>query len=187
MQIDLRQRLFARLCSVGLAAALLGCAASPVDPADEEGRDDDDPALVEDAGAADPDAPDAATSGDAATRADGQVAADAQVVRDAAVPRDATLPARDAALAPADASAPPPARDAAPPASTVDAAADASRPVDASAVDAAAPRDAATPGANGRCQRSSDCDAVCAFTGILPCCREDRTCGCTWAPGAYCL
>jgi hypothetical protein len=30
-------------------------------------------------------------------------------------------------------------------------------------------------------------DTVCFPVGILPCCRIDGSCGCTWAPGAYCL
>ena len=34
---------------------------------------------------------------------------------------------------------------------------------------------------------SSPCTNVCFPIGILPCCTLLGTCGCTWAPGAYCL
>jgi len=35
---------------------------------------------------------------------------------------------------------------------------------------------------------SCSCDDMPCFpVGILPCCRIDGSCGCTWAPGAYCL
>lgn len=33
-----------------------------------------------------------------------------------------------------------------------------------------------------------DCsDEPCFPVGVIGCCRDDGTCGCTWAPGAYCL
>ncbi|HKP56599.1 MAG TPA: hypothetical protein VJV78_07765 [Polyangiales bacterium] len=35
----------------------------------------------------------------------------------------------------------------------------------------------------GRCNCNQDCFPV----GVLACCRPDGSCGCTWAPGAYCL
>ena len=31
------------------------------------------------------------------------------------------------------------------------------------------------------------CIQPCVPFGILACCRDNGTCGCTWAPGAYCL
>jgi hypothetical protein len=31
------------------------------------------------------------------------------------------------------------------------------------------------------------CDQLCVPIGILACCRSDGSCGCTWAPGSYCL
>lgn len=34
---------------------------------------------------------------------------------------------------------------------------------------------------------SSPCTNSCFPVGILPCCSPLGTCGCTWAPGAYCL
>jgi hypothetical protein len=36
---------------------------------------------------------------------------------------------------------------------------------------------------SGRCNCTQDCFPV----GILACCRIDNSCGCSWAPGAYCL
>lgn len=52
--------------------------------------------------------------------------------------------------------------------------------------DAAAAPSTPAPAAN-RCTKSSDCKNECGVTGILNCCTERGTCGCTWAPGAYCL
>lgn len=40
-----------------------------------------------------------------------------------------------------------------------------------------------TSGGSGRCNCTQDCFPV----GVLACCRLDNSCGCTWAPGAYCL
>lgn len=35
---------------------------------------------------------------------------------------------------------------------------------------------------------SSDCAAqLCFPLGVLGCCKSNGTCGCTWAPGAYCM
>ena len=36
---------------------------------------------------------------------------------------------------------------------------------------------------SGRCNCVQDCFPI----GILACCRLDNSCGCSWAPGAYCL
>jgi hypothetical protein len=33
----------------------------------------------------------------------------------------------------------------------------------------------------------SECTNICFPVGILPCCNLLGICGCTWAPGAYCL
>ena len=38
-------------------------------------------------------------------------------------------------------------------------------------------------GGNTRCACNQDCFPV----GVLACCRPNGSCGCTWAPGAYCL
>jgi hypothetical protein len=38
-------------------------------------------------------------------------------------------------------------------------------------------------GTNTRC----NCTESCFPVGVLACCRADNSCGCTWAPGAYCL
>jgi hypothetical protein len=105
--------------------------------------------------------------------------------RDASVPRDAgQLPRVDSGGQDAGSNS---AKDA-----SVDAG---SKPADASA-----PKDAGTtprkdagkdtgapPPAAGSCSKDSDCKNVCIAIGILPCCTEDKECGCTWAPGAYCL
>jgi len=32
-----------------------------------------------------------------------------------------------------------------------------------------------------------NCNQVCFPIGIVACCRLDMSCGCSWAPGAYCL
>lgn len=181
-------------------AALLGCAASPVDLEDaalddeQSSIDEVDASARRDADGDDGDALDGDTSDqelEASAEGGAIVTRDAardaagegpRAVQDAGTARDANVestpaPARDAAASVVDAASP-----------TAPAARDASGPTsDASAADAAQ-RDAAMPGAPGnRCQKSSDCMALCAFTGILPCCREDHSCGCTWAPGAYCL
>lgn len=46
-------------------------------------------------------------------------------------------------------------------------------------------------GTSGGSSRSSACDVLscpgCSVVGPFPCCRSNDTCGCTWAPGAYCL
>lgn len=38
----------------------------------------------------------------------------------------------------------------------------------------------------GGCKSAADCTSSCVPIGILNCCRDNGTCGCTWAPGAYC-
>jgi hypothetical protein len=48
---------------------------------------------------------------------------------------------------------------------------------------AAAGRSGGTTTTSGRCNCTQDCFPV----GILACCRLDNSCGCSWAPGAYCL
>ena len=42
---------------------------------------------------------------------------------------------------------------------------------------------AAGTGSSGGC----DCNQPCVPFGIIACCRPGGSCGCTWAPGAYCL
>jgi hypothetical protein len=37
------------------------------------------------------------------------------------------------------------------------------------------------------CMKSADCTVSCFPLGAVACCRDDKTCGCSWAPGAYCL
>lgn len=39
---------------------------------------------------------------------------------------------------------------------------------------------------SGSCSPGS-CSQPCFPIGVLACCRSNGTCGCTWAPGAYCL
>ena len=198
MQTYARHRSCARVHLFALVA-LLGCAASPVDPPDDAGLDEE-VSPSDDADASAPREGDGPLAGDTGTRepeagAEGGGFTARDAARDGAA--DASPSTRDAAAAARDAESPgntpPEARDAA--VSAVDAAApsapdtaDASAPVrDASATDAAR-ADAASPAMpSGRCQKSSDCTELCVLTGILPCCREDRSCGCTWAPGAYCL
>jgi hypothetical protein len=41
--------------------------------------------------------------------------------------------------------------------------------------------------AGDSCEHDSDCQNLCVPVGILPCCNLLKICGCTWAPGAYCL
>lgn len=43
--------------------------------------------------------------------------------------------------------------------------------------------DSGTPG--GSC-RASACTNDCSLAGPLQCCKDNGSCGCTWAPGAYC-
>lgn len=38
----------------------------------------------------------------------------------------------------------------------------------------------------GSCRQASDCSQPCVPIGLFRCCRPSGTCGCTWAPGAYC-
>lgn len=42
-------------------------------------------------------------------------------------------------------------------------------------------------GAGGMSGGRCTCNNACFLTGILPCCRANGSCGCTWAPGAYCM
>jgi hypothetical protein len=42
-----------------------------------------------------------------------------------------------------------------------------------------------TGGSRGGCNPA--CSQSCFPVGVLACCRSNGTCGCTWAPGAYCL
>ncbi|MDB4975800.1 MAG: hypothetical protein JWN48_4141 [Myxococcaceae bacterium] len=37
------------------------------------------------------------------------------------------------------------------------------------------------------CRAATDCTTPCIPVGLFSCCRLDQVCGCTWAPGAYCL
>jgi hypothetical protein len=54
--------------------------------------------------------------------------------------------------------------------------------------DAARPSTPRAPVINGKmCRAATDCTESCVPIGILSCCRDNGTCGCTWAPGAYCL
>jgi hypothetical protein len=42
-----------------------------------------------------------------------------------------------------------------------------------------------TPGGGASCD-PANCEG-CSVVGPFPCCRDNNTCGCTWAPGGYCL
>ena len=37
------------------------------------------------------------------------------------------------------------------------------------------------------CMAAKDCTVSCFPVGFVSCCRADHICGCSWAPGAYCL
>jgi len=37
------------------------------------------------------------------------------------------------------------------------------------------------------CTAAKDCTVACFPIGFFSCCRLDNICGCSWAPGAYCL
>jgi hypothetical protein len=82
-----------------------------------------------------------------------------------------------------------PAVPAVPDAAIVDAGRGASTPVDSGAT-VPVPTPAKDAGAStpkpGSCRSASDCKESCVPIGILNCCRDNGTCGCTWAPGAYC-
>ena len=44
-------------------------------------------------------------------------------------------------------------------------------------------------GSGGRSTTSARCECTqsCFLLGIFPCCRTNGSCGCSWAPGAYCM
>jgi hypothetical protein len=70
---------------------------------------------------------------------------------------------------------------------------DASRPLDASRPttpprgnDAGSARPSTGSTGSTRCQAST-CTNECSLAGPLRCCSDRGTCGCTWAPGAYCI
>ena len=44
----------------------------------------------------------------------------------------------------------------------------------------------AAAGSGGRSERC-ECRTGCLLIGVFPCCRDNGSCGCTWAPGAYCM
>lgn len=97
----------------------------------------------------------------------------------------------DAGAATADAGAP---RDAAAPASAgADAGRDAGRsgpsliPGLPPLPDLPAVIGALSPPRTRACMKSADCTVSCFPLGAVACCRDDKTCGCSWAPGAYCL
>jgi hypothetical protein len=46
--------------------------------------------------------------------------------------------------------------------------------------------DASAPPTPARCQEST-CTNTCSLAGPLKCCTEAGRCGCSWAPGAYCM
>jgi hypothetical protein len=203
-----------RLMLVALLGA--GCAASPAESLDGSalGQGDDDatrepdartapPEVDDDDGDGDDDGPGIAVrDGAAAPEPNGAQdgSADAGSSRDAASSGDGARPSevetpRDAATDVPDAQRTAP---------------DASAQRDAAALADAAAREAGAPPATQdgggvvrdggffvpeggmsnapqRCDRSSQCESLCLFVGVFPCCREDHVCGCTWAPGAYCL
>jgi hypothetical protein len=164
---------------------LVGCAASPVvdsvggDRVDEDGGlvaseepatpedDDDEPGIDSNA---DPSAGETSAPGTVSPRLpDAGRANDAGSAPADAGPRDAGV--KDAAIADAGRSS--------------TGAAD-SGP----AVPTTPPRDAGqstSQPAAGKCRTDADCTEPCVPIGILNCCGSDGTCGCTWAPGAYCL
>jgi hypothetical protein len=176
-----------------LLVALAGCARSAIEYAgdqvfgerdaaasDDEMRDleadesSDQDASTEDdvtppqSPANDASLPPAAT--DASQNAD--AARDAASDSESIVGTDASMsaPSDAQSSAPPDAGSPPPD-------------AQSSTPDASSAPPDAAPRDT---GASASCNVLS-CSNDCSVAGPFRCCTERDSCGCTWAPGAYCL
>jgi hypothetical protein len=189
------RRAHARFAAV-LLLALVGCARSAI-----EYQEDDDFSQREagDPGDAWQDVEDGGED-----PADGAVPIDPSSGDDGSAPRDANAsggtdassnPARDAGSSsaqdasmntPQDASMSTP-QDAASSADAsgnapADAGASAATDASGAPVDAA-PRDAAT---GGSCNANS-CNNDCSISGPFRCCTLLDTCGCSWAPGAYCL
>jgi hypothetical protein len=181
------RRARARFAAV-LLLALVGCARSAI-----EYQEDDDFSQRE---AGDPDDALQDVEDGQENPADGGALVDPSTGDDDSAPRDASAsggtdaninPPRDSgSSSPQDASMSAP-QDAA---SSADATG--SAPADAggsTAADAnntpvdAAPRDAAT---GGSCNADS-CNNDCSISGPFRCCTLLDTCGCSWAPGAYCL
>jgi hypothetical protein len=163
------------------SGALSGCAASAIDDPNV-GADDDGALANED----NPSTADGGSDDDDTTPA---------ARKDASVaPKDASSPvgsgARDAGVTPKDSGT----------GGTTDAGGSAPKDAGTTPKDAGTgspadsgtatpPKDAGTtptdPGVE--CNRDSDCTQTCVPIGILSCCTIAHTCGCTWAPGAYCL
>lgn len=174
-----------------LSGALGGCAASAIgdpgsaqddtlaneqaaadasEPTDEGPKDagswSKDASVAKDAAAASTKDAGAAASADAGPVADaGATDAGSSSVTDAGAAKDA------GSSAVADAGNTPPAPPADAGTATVDAGSSSTPPSSS----------------NGQCTQDSDCHNVCIAIGILPCCTIAHTCGCTWAPGTYCL
>jgi hypothetical protein len=159
-----------------VSGPLAGCAASAIDDPELE-TDTDDVLANEDRGE------------DGGEEEEEEEDPPPTTKRDASMPKDAATPPRDSG-----------AQDASVKDASVDAGskpADASAAKDASATpDASAPKDAGSdagkpaepPPSEGQCSKDSDCKNICIAVGILPCCNSLlNSCGCTWAPGAYCL
>ncbi|HEX5661498.1 MAG TPA: hypothetical protein VFX59_30120 [Polyangiales bacterium] len=166
------------------SGSLAGCAASAI--GDPELDSDTDKALANEDPPADGGADEEQDDDDSppTTKVDSGVRKDASTptvadsgIRDAAPPKDAGS-STDAGSRPVvDASTTPP-KDASTPPAVVDAG--------STPKDAGKPADPPPP-SNGQCSKDSDCTNVCIAIGILPCCTDDNKCGCTWAPGTYCL
>jgi hypothetical protein len=115
-------------------------------------------------------------SGSGASTKDASAVQDAGGVRDAATDASSLDASPDATLL-----------DAATDAATTDAGSDAGAHEDAGS---AAGRDSGSAdggtGGGAHCTVSA-CSNDCSLIGPLRCCRENDTCGCSWAPGAYCM
>lgn len=169
---------------LGCPLVLASCAQSPIDESlawDDALDGDDEPAANDDddssSEGAEDDDDDESSRDDEPSDDDGVTMPEFETgMRDAGIPRDAaTLPGSgESAIVRSDAATP------------------TTTPSTTPARDAGSTqsRDAGTssaPTSGEGCRSNADCRISCFPIGIAPCCRANRTCGCSWAPGAYCL
>lgn len=161
-------------CAIGVTNAdteFSDSAARVSDPDEEEPAEgDDEPPIVMDAGPVDAVPSDSGTSSkDAGSAKDAGAldaamdAAAADASRDSATPSDASGSLDTGAALP-DAGA------------QKDAGSDAGRDAGSDSGSSGGPRCSA-----------NTCNNDCSLLGPLRCCRDNDTCGCSWAPGAYCM
>jgi len=163
------------LSALSLAICLSGCAMSPIVDGDGAVDSEPDGSYESNQGAATDSDEQDEDEGEGDNQSDDEPGSDVapkpSQVLDAGSVKDAAISARDAG------------QDAA----TVK---DAGRPSSGTttpATDAGKPT-TTKPSANApMCRAATDCKQSCVPIGIINCCRDNGTCGCTWAPGAYCL